>query len=176
MQVIVTGGAIATLASTGMDRVAAPMSARSPRPTPQPLSGSPEYSLDAQIGFVLRKAHQRHRAIFSKQIGAKLAPTQFAVLASLLTDGPTSQNELGRRTAMDTATIAGVINRLGQRGLVSVGASDDDDRLSIVALTRQGRALVEKLLPRAHEISIATLAPLTAAESATLIRLLNKIA
>lgn len=150
------------------------MAATSPRPAGA-TPGRGEYALDAQIGFVLRRAHQRHRSIFSKLIGVKLAPTQFAVLASLRSDGPTSQNELGRRTAMDTATITGVIARLAQRGLVVARRAPHDERLSIVELTSQGRELADTLVDRAVEISAATLDPLTAAESATLLRLLSKI-
>ncbi|MEY3493653.1 MAG: hypothetical protein RL413_1071, partial [Actinomycetota bacterium] len=124
---------------------------------------------------LLRKAHQRHRSIFSKSIGVRIATTQFAALASLFTDGPTSQNQLGRRTAMDSATITGVIDRLLQRGLVVTSASPDDDRLSIIDLTVEGRTLIEGLLPRGEEISADTLAPLTPQERETLVRLLEKI-
>lgn len=148
----------------------------SPSDPNRPPAHSDGYRLDAQIGFLLRKAHQRHRSIFSRSIGLKLAPTQFAALASLYTDGPTSQNHLGRRTAMDSATITGVIDRLAQRGLVVSNPSPDDDRLNIIDLSDEGRRLVEGLLPRAAEISDDTLAPLTASEAATLVRLLGKIA
>jgi len=133
------------------------------------------YRLDDQIGFLLRKAHQRHRSIFSRSIGARIATTQFAAMASLYTEGPTSQNQLGRRTAMDSATITGVINRLQQRGLVKSSASPADDRLSIIDLTPEGRDLIEHLLPRGEEISADTLAPLTPSERETLVRLLGKI-
>lgn len=138
-------------------------------------SSTSSYRLEHQIGFLLRKAHQRHRSIFSKLIGVKIATTQFAALASLFTDGPTSQNQLGRRTAMDSATITGVIDRLLQRGLVLTSASPDDDRLSIIDLTAEGRILIEGLLPRGEEISASTLAPLTPEERETLVRLLGKI-
>ncbi len=134
------------------------------------------YRLDEQIGFLLRKAHQRHRSIFSQGIGVKLAPTQFAVLARLRDDGPTSQNELGRRTAMDSATTAGVIDRLVRRRLLAITTSPHDDRLSIVDLTAAGRALIDELIPRAAQISAATVAGLSAAEVTTLLGLLGRIA
>ena len=41
---------------------------------PEPAEG---YRLQEQIGFVLRKAHQRHVAIFASKI-ADLTPPQFA--------------------------------------------------------------------------------------------------
>ena len=74
-----------------------------------------EYRLQDQIGFVLRKAHQRHVAIFAAHI-ADLTPPQFAALAKLRDVGETSQNQLGQLIAMDAATVKGVIDRLKARG------------------------------------------------------------
>ena len=61
------------------------------------------YRLQDQIGFILRKAHQRHVAIFAGHI-ADLTPPQFAALAKLRDVGETSQNQLGQLIAMDAAT------------------------------------------------------------------------
>jgi cobyrinic acid a,c-diamide synthase len=66
------------------------------------------YVLDDQIGFVLRRVTQRHLAIFSDAI-PEVTTTQFAALAKLAELGPLSQNHLGRVTAMDAATIKGVV-------------------------------------------------------------------
>ena len=136
---------------------------------------SDSYLLDEQIGFLLRKANQRHRAIFSKLIGEALAPTQFATPVSLYFEGPTSQNLLGRRTAMDSATITGVINRLSQHKIVSKSSAPEDDRLSIIELTNSGRVMVLGLIADGIKITEETLEPLTQAEARTLINLLKKI-
>ena len=77
----------------------------------------PGYVLDEQIGFILRQVWQRHAMIFARDIGINLTPTQWAALAKLQETGPCSQNQLGRLTAMDVATIKGVIDRLTARGL-----------------------------------------------------------
>ena len=146
-----------------------------PKKKPVSETDSDSYILDEQIGFLLRKANQRHRAIFSKIIGEALAPTQFATLVSLYFEGPTSQNLLGRRTAMDSATITGVINRLSQRKLVSKYSAPEDDRLSIIELSDLGQALITEIIPNAAEISENTLELLTSAEAQTLIQLLKKI-
>jgi DNA-binding MarR family transcriptional regulator len=136
---------------------------------------SDAYKLDEQIGFLLRKANQRHRTIFSKLIQEPLAPTQFATLVRLYFDGPTSQNTLGRRTAMDSATMTGVISRLLQRELVTRSIAPEDDRLSIIELTDSGRNLISETIPNGIRITQETLAPLTEAEIKTLTRLLKKI-
>lgn len=137
--------------------------------------GEPEpYRLDDQIGFVLRKASQRHIAIFARQIG-DLTPPQFATLARLAEVGETSQNQLGQLVAMDAATIKGVIDRLKARGYVALTRHAEDKRRLVVSLTPQGRAAVDALLPRAHAVTRETIAPLSAREVDALMRLLAKI-
>jgi len=141
------------------------------------VEAAPEegYRLQEQVGFVLRKAHQRHVAIFAARI-SDLTPPQFAALAKLLDQGETSQNQLGSLIAMDAATIKGVIDRLKARGYVELSKHDADKRRLMVSLTAEGKAAVEALVPLAEEITAETLAPLTAKEAQTLLRLLAKIA
>ncbi|WP_342237303.1 MarR family winged helix-turn-helix transcriptional regulator [Inquilinus sp. OTU3971] len=138
--------------------------------------GQGPYILDDQIGFILRQVSQRHAAIFASGIGEQdLTATQWAVLAKLLERGPCSQNRLGRRTAMDAATIKGVVDRLGKRGLIETRPDPEDGRRLEVALSPSGRALAERIVPNAHRITEETLAPLDEAEQATLVELLRKL-
>ena len=134
-----------------------------------------EYRLQDQIGFVLRKAHQRHLAIFASRI-ADLTPPQFAALAKLADVGETSQNQLGSLIAMDAATVKGVIDRLKARGLVELSRHDVDKRRLLVSLTPQGRETVERLIPLAETITAEPLAPLSRKEATTLLKLLSRIA
>ena len=135
----------------------------------------PLYILDEQIGFVLRQVWQRHATIFARDIGVNLTPTQWAALAKLLETGPCSQNQLGRLTAMDVATIKGVIDRLTARGLTETSPDPADGRRLLVSLTRAGQQMAEKVAPNALAISKETLAPLDARERETLVALLSKL-
>jgi len=135
----------------------------------------PAYVLDEQIGFILRQVWQRHAAIFAREIGINLTPTQWAALSKLTETGPCSQNQLGRLTAMDVATIKGVIDRLTARGLTETCADPEDGRRLMVSLTRAGQQTAEKAAPRALEITRQTLAPLDAGERETLLALLGKL-
>jgi DNA-binding MarR family transcriptional regulator len=134
-----------------------------------------QYILDDQVGFVLRQVSQRHAAIFIGTIGDDLTPMQWAVLAKLLERGPCSQNMLGRQTAMDAATIKGVVDRLTKRGLTQTHPDPDDARRLIVVLTPDGRKLAQETIPRAEMITEDTLAPLSRAERSTLLTLLRKL-
>ncbi|MBX3581824.1 MAG: MarR family transcriptional regulator [Rhizobiaceae bacterium] len=140
-----------------------------------PESQDASYRLQEQIGFILRRAHQRHVAIFAGRI-ADMTPPQFAALAKLADVGETSQNQLGSMVAMDAATIKGVIDRLKARGLVEVSRHKVDRRRLMVSLTSQGRETLDRLVPLAEEITAETLQPLSQREAATLMRLLARIA
>jgi len=134
-----------------------------------------EYRLQDQVGFILRKAHQRHVSIFAAHI-ADLTPPQFAALAKLRDVGETSQNQLGTLIAMDAATVKGVIDRLKARGLVDLSKHEVDKRRLLVNLTAEGRDAIERLIPIARDITAETLAPLSAKEAAALMKLLAKLA
>jgi DNA-binding MarR family transcriptional regulator len=135
----------------------------------------PGYVLDEQIGFLLRQVWQRHATIFAREIGINLTSPQWAALSKLAETGPCSQNQLGRLTAMDVATIKGVIDRLTARGLTETSPDPEDGRRLVVSLTRAGQQLVEKAAPNALAISRETLAPLDVKEREMLVALLNKL-
>ncbi|QFU17725.1 MarR family winged helix-turn-helix transcriptional regulator [Microvirga thermotolerans] len=134
------------------------------------------YVLDEQVGFLLRQVSQRHGVIFASLIGEDLTPTQWAALAKLQEIGePCSQNLLGRHTAMDVATIKGVVDRLTKRGLTRTMEDPTDRRRLLIALTEAGRETVQRAEPNARRISEETLAPLTPAEQDVFLELLRKL-
>ena len=133
------------------------------------------YLLDEQVGFMLRVAMQRHTSIFTARMVEGLTQTQFAALAKLYEVGPCSQNHLGRLIYLDAATIKGVVDRLGGRGLITALSDPNDRRRRAVALTDRGRKATEAAMLVAAEITAATLAPLTADEQRLVASLLKKL-
>lgn len=138
------------------------------------MEKDPAYALDDQIGYLLRRVTQRHLAIFSAAI-PEVTTVQFAVLARLAERGPLSQNQLGRATAMDQATIKGVVGRLVRLGLVATGPHEGDRRRLTVALTPAGLALFTARRETALRISEETLAPLSPEERRMLSALLARL-
>ena len=137
----------------------------------------PAYVLEDQVGHLLRRAHQRHAAIFQEMIGdAQLTPLQFAALVKLDDLGEVSQNELGRRTAMDAATMQGVIKRLLARGLIDRKPDPGDRRRVVLSLTAGGCRLVAAAMPNGHAITDQTLAGLSEAERRSFLSLLRRLA
>jgi MarR family transcriptional regulator, lower aerobic nicotinate degradation pathway regulator len=139
------------------------------------MPNKPPYVLDDQIGYILRRATQRHLVIFSETIPG-LTTTQFAVLARLAELGPLSQNLLGRETAMDAATIKGVVDRLAKQDMVTTTTDSSDRRRLSVSLTEHGQAQFSQTRDAAIAVSQATLAPLSAPERAVLLALLARLA
>ncbi len=133
-----------------------------------------DYRLDDQIGYILRRVTQRHLSIFAALI-PEVTTTQFAVLARLAEVGPLSQNHLGRATAMDAATIKGVVDRLARLGYVATTADPDDRRRLTVTLTAAGTALFADRTATALQVSDQTLAPLTGTERQGLLDLLSRL-
>ena len=135
-----------------------------------------EYRVEAQVGHLLRRAHQRATAIFLEKIGASdVTPTQFAALVKLHDEGSLSQNHLGRLTAMDRATILGVIRRLSERGFIERVDDPNDRRRTALSLSPEGKALVERLIPNGFTVSEAILEPLSSAERQTFLSLLLRL-
>ena len=132
------------------------------------------YRLDEQVGYILRRVTQRHLAIFSDAI-PQVTTTQFAVLARLSELGPQSQNQLGRETSMDAATIKGVVDRLARQGLVVIKPDPEDRRRLTVGLSEAGRTLFSTTQAAATAVSLKTLEPLTQDERESLLRLLSKL-
>lgn len=134
------------------------------------------YVLEEQVGHLLRRASQRHTALFAKRFARfDLTPLQFAVVMKLHVAGPVSQNHLGRLTAMDPNTVQGVILRLLRRRLVARTASAADRRRKLLSLSAAGSALARQLVAEGLAISEETLAPLTPRQRRQLLVLLARL-
>ncbi|MBY0431963.1 MAG: MarR family transcriptional regulator [Rhodospirillales bacterium] len=134
------------------------------------------YALEDQVGHLLRRANQRHVALFMANISDdQLTPTQFSALVKIGDCGEVSQNHLGRLTAMDPATSFGVIRRLLTRRLISRRPDPDDARRVLLRLSPAGEELRAQAIVRARTITTATLAPLKPEEQTVFLSLLRRL-
>lgn len=138
-------------------------------------SGDGSYVLEDQIGYLLRRAHQRASAIFQEVMTESLTPPQFAALVKIRDFGEVSQNRLGRSVAMDPATSQGVTQRLLAKNLINRKDDPEDRRRTILSLTPEGEAIVERLVPQGKRVTAETLDPLTPGEQKQFLELLTKI-
>lgn len=134
------------------------------------------YDFHDQIGHLLRRAYQRHVSIFQEAIpDSDLTAAQFVTLCAVKEQKSCSLNDIVKATAIDQATIRGVVERLKARELIEVGADPSDGRKLVVRPTPMGLALIERTVPFATEVTERTYGPLNAGERVALLFLLRKM-
>lgn len=139
-------------------------------------SADPSYTFTEQVGHLLRKAYQRHMAIFQQNVGeSQLTAVQFITLCAVRDNGPSSLTELVALTAVDQATIRGIVERLKARELIELGHDAQDRRKVIVQLTDSGHHAVAQTLPCAQQISQLTMSNLNPGEQIAMLFLLRKM-
>ncbi|GGK90823.1 MarR family transcriptional regulator [Sphaerisporangium melleum] len=143
---------------------------REPAPATRLLAGSAGWLL----GDVAREVTLRLEEALR---GDELRWRDYGVLVILESAGPLSQQEIGRRLAVDRSTMVHVIDVLEQRGLVARGRDRADRRAYAVELTGAGRALLAEVLhPLTDAVHEQVLGRLTPGERRTLTRLLARLA
>ena len=93
---------------------------------------------------------------------------QFAVLAALWIHGPHTLGELADRERVSSPSMNRTVNCLQEAGYVSRSADESDGRKVVIALTADGRAVVEETTRRRDAWVEAALGDLTAEERAKL--------
>ncbi|RUR33203.1 MarR family winged helix-turn-helix transcriptional regulator [Vreelandella nanhaiensis] len=141
-----------------------------------PTPSEQGYDFSEQVGHLLRKAYQRHIAIFQRHVCDKqLTAIQFVTLCTVMERGSSSLTDIVNATAIDPATVRGVIKRLKAREWVTLTTDPNDQRKVMVVITEAGAAIVEAMVPNAQKISDATMQNLNPAERVALMHLLEKM-
>ncbi len=134
------------------------------------------YEFRAQVGHLLRRALQRNLAIFGKHFdSSQVTSVQFIVLCAVAEHGPISQNLVGRLVALDPSTTKGVVERLAERQLVSIGPDAGDRRKLVIQLSRAGKTALRRLVGLGGKVTEETFGSLNSAERIALLYLLNKM-
>ena len=135
-----------------------------------------KYDFTQQIGYLLRRAYQRHTAIFQQTVPAsQLTAAQFVVMLTVRDRGPCEIAPIAQHTAIDEPSLRGIVERLKWRQLLNADHEPGDARRMVVSLTPAGQELLEQTVPFAQEITELTYGDLNAQERATLVALLHKM-
>jgi DNA-binding MarR family transcriptional regulator len=142
-----------------------------------PRKGNGSFELAVAPSHLLRRCYQYHGDLFQRETGARdLTKQQFALLSALEQNDGASQTELVEITGIDRSTLAEMIRRMRDRGLVMRERTEDDMRANSVALTFSGRKAVKANKAAADKADRGLLDPLPAAERQRFLRLLGMIA
>jgi DNA-binding MarR family transcriptional regulator len=112
-------------------------------------------SLWDRPGFLVRRLHQIHVAMFHEECGNfSITPVQFGVLTILDRKSPLDQVTLAAEVGIDRTNVADVVARLENRGLVERRTNPSDRRTRLVSITNDGRSFrqhVHKCMEIAQE-------------------------
>lgn len=92
---------------------------------------------------IVYQAFERYSAPNIKALG--LTMTQFDVIATLGNQPPMTCKELGEKTLVTKGTLTGVLERLELKGVIFREANSGDGRSQLIALTKEGQQLFEKV-------------------------------
>ncbi|WFU69699.1 MarR family transcriptional regulator [Bradyrhizobium sp. CB2312] len=135
---------------------------------PWPLSQRP--------GYLIRRLHQIHVALFQEACGAfEVTPLQYSLLSALAVRETADQTTLAADIALDRTTTTGALKRLAARNLVERAVNKDDRRARLCRLTSAGAALLVKIEGAARRAHRATLGDLSEREQAQFIEMMQRI-
>jgi DNA-binding MarR family transcriptional regulator len=101
-----------------------------------------------ELAARLRLAVTRTARRLRQEAGTDLGPSQAAALATLERYGPLSPSELAAKERIQRPTGTRIVARLAEAGLVERTPDPEDGRASLVSITREGRALLQRIRRR----------------------------
>src|ERR1700756_2007376 len=142
----------------------------------RPQRTEPSWPLDQSPGFLIRRLHQIHVALFQKRCAAfEITPLQYSLLSALAKRGTADQTTLATDVALDRTTTTGALKRLQSRRFVDRATARHDRRSQTCRLTRSGAALLRKMEKSAPAAHLDTIADLSKADQKRFIAMMQKI-
>lgn len=133
-------------------------------------------SLWERPGYLIRRLHQIHVAIFLEECAAyNITPVQYAVMTALLNRPDSDQITIAQDAGIDRTNVADVLARLEQRGLVLRRRSTTDRRMRIAALTEEGLAIARDMEHASLRAQAKLMDPLPPDKRETLMRLMTEL-
>jgi DNA-binding MarR family transcriptional regulator len=142
---------------------------------PRKMNGG--FELAEAPSYLMRRCQQFYGDLYARETGARdLTKQQFMVLAALEHNDGTSQTGLVEITGIDRSTLAEMVRRMLERGLLSRERTEEDARANAVAITQNGRKALRAARAAADRAEKALLDALPAAERTRFVKLLATIA
>jgi DNA-binding MarR family transcriptional regulator len=143
-----------------------------------PLAGttSPKELLWRRPGFLVRRLHQIHVAMFLEECASHcVTPMQYAVLTTLAVLPGLDQVSIGNEVGLDRTTTADIVRRLEENGLVTRTVHPADKRARQVFLSAAGKQRVAEMYDSMARAQERLLEPLKPAERAMFMQLLSTL-
>ena len=163
-----TTGYIGPMRTWSNRRVADPRTEPEQLPAPEALLTAP--------GYVARRLHHAYTAAWQRHVDAVLTGPQFAVLTAVDAYPGVEQGSLARAVALDRSTMASIVKRLEDRGLVTRVIPPEDGRKRLLHLTAAGADTLGEAYGKARELDRLLMQGVTATDETALLSRLNDMA
>jgi MarR family transcriptional regulator, temperature-dependent positive regulator of motility len=137
-----------------------------------PIKHDNPEALSKFTGSLVRRAQQRHVAVWLSEVSAEITSVQYAALDVLQKTPGVNQRQLGNELDVDRSTIADLVARMVRNGLIERSDDPVDKRSYVLFLTAAGKKQLATLRPRVEEVERILTASLTQREVMELRRLL----
>ena len=135
-----------------------------------------EYKLRNSIGFRLNNISNRVHAMFAKRIEPYgIAPEQFAAMKMISEDGEMTPSKIAVMLAKAKPTVSRALDALEKKGFITRDETDADRRIRHIHLTKEGREVLDTVVPMAQSFNDTLYAQLTPQEVETFFRVLDTI-
>ncbi|THV25904.1 MarR family winged helix-turn-helix transcriptional regulator [Glycomyces paridis] len=148
-------------------------------PTGTPAPGTDVCDTPEHVGavghalFRVARAHRVAAARLLREIG--LYPGQEIMLGHLAEHGDARQSRLVAELGLDASTVTKSLQRLERQGLVERRPDPGDRRVSVVALTAQGRDLQDRIEDSWRRLDALTCEGFTDTDRTALTALLHRL-
>ncbi len=135
------------------------------------------FELSEAPSHLIRRCQQFYGDLYAREAGAKeLTKQQFTLLCALEHNDGASQTTLVEITGIDRSTLAEMVRRMLEKGLLSRERTEEDQRANAVAISPSGRKALRSARNAADRAERALLDALPAPERQKFVKHLSQIA
>lgn len=144
---------------------------------PAQRSANRSFDLSEAPSHLIRRCLQFYGDLYAHEAGTReLTKRQFAVLVALESNNGVSQTALVELTGIDRSTLADMVQRMLEKGLLSRERTQEDQRANAVAISSAGRKALRSASNAADRAERALLDALPPAERGKFVKALSQIA
>jgi DNA-binding MarR family transcriptional regulator len=135
------------------------------------------FDLSQSPSHLLRRCVQYANDLFSRESSATdLTKQQFTVLAAVEQNEGISQTDLVALTGIDRSTLAEMIRRMIDKGLLDRERTETDQRANAVRIAPAGKKALRGARSASERVERALLASLSAADRPKFLKMLSTVA
>ena len=135
------------------------------------------FELSEAPSHLIRRCQQLYGDLYARESGGKdLTKQQFTLLSALEQNDGASQTALVEITGIDRSTLAEMVRRMLEKGLLSRQRTEEDQRANAVAISPAGRKALRGARNAADRAERALLEALPVPERQRFVKALSQIA